>query len=448
MVLPQLVEALRDLIVGVEPVGPIHLVHDGKADRWVIRLTRLREMWPGKAIVCSATITPLQAHLAFWARRTWVFAPKIKQREKRFLIADRSYSQTQLKDPKQWERVVESMRSLIARERERTGMAVAVIGNSRVMNRFLDTLLPKGLPKKLEMPWRRGRRDECFDELRALCEPIGVLPGYAGGVAGSNVFVADPNASPPRFVRSLIVLGNILPRLADVAATYRGVFSAAGACQGFAAVDGFGVTTNTPVDWTIMRRKAAIPGTVRGEGASSKVKAIMNMMGFADDRAQNLLHAVYGAELVQIVGRLRGIIPDPEGIEARAYILAGVAVPGFDIDRVLSLDEIRSELGLSIPEGTRPRGVNVENVAQEVKLRGRGETFRRLVVGFFRGGWRLVGRSSWEGAMDLAEAVIQGAGYDVTDAHRARAKEAIRGRDPVTASVTLRDPEDLFGPEV
>ncbi len=444
MALPLLVEALRDLVTGLEPVAPVHLVHDHKTDRWVVRLTKTRDMWPGQTILCSATITPLQVKLAFWSKRTWVFAPTVRAREKRILIADRSYSQTQLKDPKEWKRVVETVRALIERERQRTRMAVAVIGNSKVMNRFLDELLG-GLPQTLKMPWLRGKRDDCFEELRKLCEPFGVLPGYAGGVAGSNAFVATLDGVT-RFVRSLVVLGNILPRLADFAAAHRGVFSAVGATDEDEEIEGFGVSVKRPVDWTIVRRTSAIPGTERGEAPTRTVKAISNMMGFADHRAQDLLHASYQAELVQIVGRLRGVIGDPDGIQARAYIVAGLAIPGFGMDVVIGLDQLRAELGFDEEAKcpTKPVTVDIDKVAAAVKLRGTGETLRRLTVSLFAGGVRLAGASPWASAMRLAEAAMVKAGYAVTDAHRARAREAISGRDPVPGGPWVRDLDEML----
>ncbi|MBX3125547.1 MAG: hypothetical protein KF718_02480 [Polyangiaceae bacterium] len=415
---------------------------------WLARQPACRD--PGGDRIIEEQPQPSGALIELFERasecRTWVFRPKIRQREKRILVADRSYSQAQLKRPEEWARVIETVRVLIEHERARTGMPVAVIGISKVMNRLLGELLPGGLPKELAMPWPRGRREECFAELRTACEPFGVLPGYAHGVSGSNAFVANPGELPARFVRSLIVLGNIQPPLGDVAAQMRGVFSAFGACDEFKEInDLVTILAQTPVDWTVVRRRVAIPGTEMGEGDTVRVKALTNVMGFADDRANDLLHASYGAELVQIVGRIRGVIPDPEGIEARAYIVAGLAAPGLEIDQVVTLDELREELGLPGEQREEPKEglLSLEKIAVDVKRRGKGETLRRLTCGLFAQGFRWPGKGPQRSAIHLAEAALVQAGYQVTDQHRARAIKAIRDRDPPRAGTVIRDLDDL-----
>jgi hypothetical protein len=60
------------------------------------------------------------------------------------------------------------------------------------------------------MPFKAHERAEKYAALRALTIPLGFIAGYAGGVAGSNDFAID-DGGKRRFVRSLIVLGNIIP---------------------------------------------------------------------------------------------------------------------------------------------------------------------------------------------------------------------------------------------
>ncbi len=63
-----------------------------------------------------------------------------------------------------------------------------------------------------------------FRELSELTRPHGFVAGYAYGSSGLNIF-GEEQDGVFRFVRSLIVLGNPVPNLGDVADTHHGLYA-------------------------------------------------------------------------------------------------------------------------------------------------------------------------------------------------------------------------------
>lgn len=84
-----------------------------------------------------------------------------------------------------------------------------------------------------------------------------------------------------RFVRSLIVLGNMIPSLADVAPDHRGLFAH---------------VRDEPVDWTLTSRTVAFEGTQR-DGMTKVAKSVI---GYRDRAANALLFGIYQDELLQM----------------------------------------------------------------------------------------------------------------------------------------------------
>lgn len=61
------------------------------------------------------------------------------------------------KNPKLRERVFETVRALVRREHERTGLPVGVFGSAEVMNLLVTEVLGKAIPKALLMPLKGVR---------------------------------------------------------------------------------------------------------------------------------------------------------------------------------------------------------------------------------------------------------------------------------------------------
>ena len=260
-------------------------------------------------------------------------------------VADRSYAAGSLMQEKQRpfrDRLFETAKNLVDVEFQRTGIPVAVLGPSRVVNAFVEGVVGK-LPSKLSMPWSGDRRDR-FRELSELTRQHGFVAGYAYGSSGLNIFGVEQD-SLFRFVRSLIVLGNPVPNLGDVAATHHGLYSDLYNLVPVQA-EGFDFSEQVPavVDWSIVQRDVAFCGTQRED----RVLVRRNVIGFADERANSILRGLYESELIQMLGRMRSVIPDPVDptIEPHAFVIAGTPLPGIPTHKVIGLEGLRKSLGL------------------------------------------------------------------------------------------------------
>jgi hypothetical protein len=241
------------------------------------------------------------------------------------------------------------------------------------------------------MPFEAHERADKYAALKALTIPLGFIAGYAGGVAGSNDFAID-DGGKRRFVRSLIVLGNIIPNLAEVARDHRGLFAH---------------VRDQPVDWTVTSHTVAFEGTER----DGHVQVAKNVIGYRDPAANALLFGIYQGELLQIVGRMRGQLVDPvdPSIVPTVHLIAGVAIPGWPVDEVITLDDLRSRLGLTVNErNARGRKSDVsleEQVRRRWKKHGPVATMQWLVKAYFR-------LMKNDGAVTAARLTIQGAGLE------------------------------------
>jgi len=122
----------------------------------------------------SSTVRPEHVRLAFGhGRRVVVYSPVIKQREHRVLIADTSYSLRQLTEEKKNQenpvrvRLFETIKKLVEVEHARTGLPVAIIGRSTLVNLWNHFMLGKEV-EPLKMTWNTADRQEKFEALRAL----------------------------------------------------------------------------------------------------------------------------------------------------------------------------------------------------------------------------------------------------------------------------------------
>jgi hypothetical protein len=370
-----------------------------KSGSWVLRLTTRRPFLSEseKIIHLSATAVPERLRLQYGhpasTRRWTVYKPRLAKQERRIVVADRTYSRAGIFAKKAdvlRAELLETADKLIDAEHTRTGLPVAIIGSSQVINWYLKHRLRRAA-REFQMPFKGHERAEKSSDLRALTIPLGFICGYAGGVAGSNDFAIEDNGQQ-RFVRSLIVLGNIIPNLTNVARDQRGLFAH---------------VRDTPVDWTQTSRTVAFEGTER----DGMVQVAKNVIGYRDPAANALLFGVYQGELLQIIGRMRGQLADP--VDARivptVYMFCGVAIPGWPVDEVVTLDDIRERLGLAV-KASKPRG-RKSGVSLEDQVRRRWEkdgptaTMQWLVSGFYA-----AIKSDW--AVTEARKAIEGAGLD------------------------------------
>ena len=159
---------------------------------------------------------------------------------------------------------------------------------------------------------------------------------------------------------------------------------------------------------------------------------VMNVWGFADPLANEILRHAYEDEMVQMVGRMRGCIPDPEGVEARAYVLAHVAAPGWPVDKVLGLDDLREGLGLQRLSGER-RGpkpsTGPEKLANRIRDRGRPATIAWLAKGIAASGVRQDERfSRGRDVVETVDRLLQEAGHaGLSEAERREAFSVAKG---------------------
>jgi hypothetical protein len=376
-----LLELHRDHVREVASASRLS-VFRGDDGRWVLRLTRRTQLDVGQAIVLSSTIRPEQVRLAFGERRTVVFAPRVRQRERRTLVADRTYSLSQLTGRQGQalrDRLFETVKELVCTEHRRTGLPVAIIGRSEIINAWNRYMLGADDAKRYAMPWPQGVRDERAEGLRDLSVPRGYISGYAGSVSGSNGFsveleadlAVDRSAPVTRFVRALVVLGNLIPPLGAVAASVRGAYAGVTAdsevIPNYHGIGPWSVEEPVVVDWTPVYRTIPLQAP-----DDETVLVSKNVVGFADPRANELLHASYEAELIQIAGRMRGSIPDPVDptIEPRLFVFAGLGIAEFPFDSVTDLESVRGALGLEIEATKQPKRSAEEQIFWRFKERG------------------------------------------------------------------------------
>lgn len=405
-VLTDLVSALQDLAqmaaVGHPRPSRVHLqrVSPVGASEWVLHLSQRRDIQHGRTIILSSTLTPTQYLLAYGQPigGLEIIEPEVKRQEKRIQVADKQFgvealldSNTKTKSYKkrQQERAAlyETVTKLVEEERARTGLPVALLGRAKLVQDYLEHRLGKGIiPADLRMPFHRPREPK-IEQLKALTLPLGIIAGYAGGVSGSNDFQVDG-----RFVRSCIVMGSTQPNLGDIARRWRGVF----AWFPFVETDpefGVQLQVDRAVSWQTIPRAAAIAGTELGDGDATTVLAVLQSFGFSDPLANEVLRHSYEDEIVQMIGRMRSVVPDPvdPSIEPRAYILGHVALPGWQVDEVLTYDELRGRLGLDVLTGDRTRKTRVnrqpELLAKRAKRRGRASALLWVAEALVRAGY-------------------------------------------------------------
>jgi hypothetical protein len=385
-VLSELVEALTDVVTGA-PTTPVSLVRGKKG--WVLRLTlRRRFAVPNaKIILASASVRPEQVRLMFGDAKVTVYAPKVKDPKTVTIVADHTYSQRQFeKSDGPRSRVFETVKAHIASEFRRTGLPVAVIGTGNVMNMFNAFMLGEKAVRDLTYPFSQSARSQKKEDLRRLTLEHHYLSGYSRAVEGSNDFGVEENGRF-RFVRSLVVLGSLLPPVGEVEATFRGVYAGDEhyVTEDFPGIGPLAHPTRTTVDWTPVHRIVPFDGQV----VEGKPLAATQVIGFADARANEILHASYEAVLLQVLGRLRSVVPDPidPTIEPRVLVVGAVSVPGLHVDRVVSLEQVREELGMDVVRGKgrgaspgRPRSwePTIEKIRADVAKRGRANTILRV----------------------------------------------------------------------
>lgn len=320
-----------------------------KADEgnsWVLQLTTRKPFLSrsAKLIVLSATATPERLRLVYGrptSESTWrVYRPNLVRKERRIVIADKTLSRSALtsaKSAKLVSELFETADALIAREYKRTGLPVAVIGSSLCVNLFMRHRLGATTANQYAMPWKGAKRAEMMEELRSYTMPQGWLAGYSGAVSGSNEYSVIEDGKR-RFCRSEIVLGNVIPNLTSFARDVRGLYAG---------------VRDTALDTTQLMRTVAFEGTQE----DGLVQVARNQPGYRDCAANGLLYGAFEGEVVQMVGRMRGQLPDPvrPGIVPTVWVLASVAIPGWEVDLVTTMDRLRGMLGLATSTGRRGR---------------------------------------------------------------------------------------------
>jgi hypothetical protein len=397
-VLTELVEALQHLVrvydSGFSAPSPLQLIRTGKLT-WQLRLTRKANFLAGstKIIHATATAVPERMRLLYGApgpstRWMRVQADPPDPTEVTY-VADRSYSKTSLGEASKGgkelrERLLETVEALAKQEFERTKLPVAVIGIAELINHFNRRLLGK-LPCDLQVPFK-GNRSAKAAQLAELTKPLGYICGYSYGTSGLNTFKVEENGVE-RFVRSLVLLGSPLPALGEVANTHRGLY----------ALPIVEPERGPPsVDWTVDYRSVGYDGYPDNDPTDQDggyALAQQNVMGFRDARANAILAGLYEAELIQGLGRMRGVIPDPVDptLIPRAFVFAGVPLPGVRTQRVLGLEDVRAEVGLE-SRGAQLPDAPPGRKAAKPKLPPE-ETLRRA---WKKHGWRAVLKAHYE----------------------------------------------------
>lgn len=394
------------------------------AGSWILRLTTRRPFLSNsqKIIHLSATAVPERLRLLYGPPKPgqkWiVYIARLARRERRIVIADRSYSAScilQNRNKSFQAGLLETVDKLIESEQSRTKLPVAVIGASKIIEWYLKHRLGKKVASGFKMPIQGQDREERIEALKQLTLPYGFISHYAYAVSGLNTFSIEENGVK-RFVRSLIVLGNVIPNLTGVARFYRGLFAG---------------VRDTAIVWTQTYRTVAFAGTEK----DGRVTAAKNVVGYRDDVANAILHGIYQGELLQITGRMRGQLPDPidPTIVPTVYVIAGVAIPGWEVDEVIGLNDLRQRLGLEVKEqaktGRPSRKSLEEQITDRWNKRGATATMLWLVRGLFPKYGAV--------AVTHARIFIQGAGHEPSHAViTAGVKEVNRlvGRDPDCAT--------------
>ena len=387
----ELLDALRGLLADYElgraRTSPLQLIKDDRGD-WIYRLTIKRPFLSrsAKIIQTSATMTVERLRLTYGQPSVgteWRYVRvQVPDPLKVTCVADHSYAKGSLMNPKQEPfrlRLFETVKKLIESEYQRTRLPVAVVGPSKVVNAFLEQALDK-IPSKLQMPWSGDRRLK-FEELAELTKPLGFVSGYAYGTSGLNIFGETQNGTF-RFVRSLIIMGNPIPNLGDVAATHHGLYSDQYDLVPVRA-EGIEFCEEVPavVDWSIVQRDVPFCGIQR----KGQVLVRRNVIGFADERANSILRGLYEAELIQMLGRMRSVIPDPVDptIEPRAFVIAGTPLPGIPTHDVIGLEGLRKSLGLEYKaaskRGRKPKEDWGERVRDLFDKRRKREAVKLIV---------------------------------------------------------------------
>jgi hypothetical protein len=394
-VLAELVEALQHLLrvneSGYSAPSPLQMIRTDKLT-WMLRLTRKPQFLSSsnKIIHATATAVPERMRLLYgsptessrWMR---VQADPPDPTEVTY-VADRSYSKTCLGGSKGGRelraRFLDTVEALVRLENERTRLPVAVIGVADLVNDFNKRMLGK-VPADFHLPLK-GNRAVKAAQLAELTKPHGYICGYSYGTSGLNTFCVTENGTE-RFVRSLLLLGSPLPALGDVAATHRGLY---------------GLPMLEPdrgppsVDWTVDYRTVeydGYPGNDAVGQSDGYALAQQNVIGFRDVRANAILAGLYEAELIQGLGRMRGVIPDPVDptVVPRAFVFAGVPLPGVRAQRVIGIEDLRAEVGLEShgaqlpdrppkPKGSKPKLPPEEALRRAIAKNGVPGTIRAL----------------------------------------------------------------------
>lgn len=388
--------------------------------RWCLRLSIPtpipRDGW--KIVLSSATIRPEQARLMFGdISSAQVYIPRVKDPSEVVVIGDRTYSQTCFEnDEKLTAKTFETVLALIKSEKTRTGLPVAVIGSAALTTKFNQFALGK-LSQDLQFPLS-GDRNRKSAELRELTEPLGYISGYSRAVEGNNDFSVLMPDGTRRFCRALIVLGSVLPPVGEIELDYRGLY--AGREESITTETEVGpmlFSRPLTVDWSPVFRTVPLAGTEFDGG--KRALATVRQVGFADPRCNEILHANFEAVVTQIVGRLRATTPDPidPTIVPRVYLIGPVAVDGLRVTRTATLDQIRTELGLS-SEATKGWHPSPETIRRDWPKLGRTKIIRRIVA------WLIANQSSTP-VPDCGRLVLA-AGHDWEKSHQAIAREAAK----------------------
>jgi hypothetical protein len=391
-ILGDLLAGLRHLqaqhVEGYSSPSPLQLIRTERST-WTLRLTRRRSFLKrsGKIIVATATAVPERMQLVFGTpgpttRWMLVRADPPDPTEVTY-IADRLYSKGSLstsnkKDGKELlDRLLETVQALVKCEHERTQLPVAVVGVAELVNAFNERVLRR-LPKELRMPLK-GDRTRLAARLSELTMPHGYLSGYSYGTSGLNTFGVEHEAGT-RFVRSIVLLGSPIPALQSVAADHRGLY----AYHSDGTLYGPDLTAGAPsVDWTFTYRTVGFEGHPKSN--DTQVVAARNVPGFRGERANAILCGMMEAEMIQSLGRMRGMIPDPvdPSIVPHAFVFSGIPMPGVRTARTASLEKLREALGLEAKmqqkRGPKQKLSPNEAIRANVKKHGRTKVVERLV---------------------------------------------------------------------
>ena len=147
------------------------------------------------------------------------------------------------------------------------------------------------------------------------------------------------------------------------------------------------LTAGAPsMDWTFTYRTVGFDDHPKNDEA--EVMAAQNVPGFRCDRANAILCGTMEAEMVQGLGRMRAMIPDPvdPSIIPHAFVFSGIPMPGVRTARTISLERLRGALGLEAKpqkkRGPKQKLTPAESLRAAVKKHGRRKIINRLVQDF------------------------------------------------------------------